>query len=111
MLRPDNLLAQCEPHSQDWYARVLILALLFCVHGLVLSVGAYAVLRLTLVRKGVLRRLVEVTSVVVVALAVGFCMTIADPVLNYVVAVSCSGLSSTLMPSSPGRQEIASTIM
>jgi hypothetical protein len=89
-----NLLAQCEAQSQDWYARVLILALLFSMHCMVLSAGAYAILRLSPVGKGTLKRLAEVATVVVVALAVGFCVAIVDPVLNYLVAVSCTALEA-----------------
>ncbi len=93
-----NLLATCEVHSQDWYARILVLALLFSLHCLVLSAGAYVVIKLSHVRSGVIKRLTEITVVVVVALAVGFCMAIVDPVLNYLVAVSCTSFEVCSRP-------------
>ncbi|MEZ5460781.1 hypothetical protein [Dokdonella sp.] len=85
-----NLLAHCEAQSQDSYARMLILALLFCIHCLVLSAGAYVVLRLGRVGKGILQRIAGVVGVVAAAFAVGFCMAIADPVLHYFVVASCA---------------------
>ena len=93
-----NLLATCELHSQDWYARILVLVLLFSLHCLVLSAGAYAVLKLSRVGEGVIKRLAEIVVVIAVALAVGFCMAIVDPVLNYLVAVSCASLEVCSRP-------------
>jgi hypothetical protein len=93
-----NLLATCELHSQDWYGRVLVLALLFSLNCLVLSAGAYAVLKLSHLGRGVFKRLAEVVLVIVVALAVGFCMAIVDPVLNYLVALSCASLEVCSRP-------------
>ena len=89
-----SLLAQCEAQSQDWYARVLVLALLFSMHCIILSAGVYAILRLSPVGNGALKRLAQVATVVIVALAVGFSMAIVDPVLNYLVAVSCTALEA-----------------
>lgn len=93
-----NFLSQCDVHSRDWYARMLVLALLFSLHCLALSAGAYAVLRLSYVAQGAIKRFAEITGVVAVALAVGFCMSIVDPVLNYLVALLCSALEDCSRP-------------
>jgi hypothetical protein len=89
-----HLLAQCEAGSQDRHARLLILSLLFVMHSLVLSAGAYAVLTFRWVGRGLLLRMGEVAVVLVVALAVGFCMAIVDPVLSYLLASTCSALQA-----------------
>ena len=96
-----NLLANCEVHSQDWYARTLVLALLFSLHSLVLWAGACAVLKLSHAGKGAVKRFAEIAGVIVVALAVGFCMAIVDPVLNYLVALACSTLEVCSRPGFP----------
>ena len=93
-----HLLAACEVHSQDWYARLLILSMLFCIHGLVLSAGALLVLKFTGVSRGILWRFVDVSITVSLALAVGLGTAIADPVLNFLVAVGCKGLGSCVEP-------------
>jgi len=93
-----NLLAQCEVQGQDWYAWILVLAVLFSMYCLVLSAGAYAVLQLRVGGKSALKRFSEIAVVMLVALAVGFCIAIADPVLNYLVAASCSALQLCSQP-------------
>jgi hypothetical protein len=93
-----TLLEQCEPQSLDWYARMLVLAALFSMHSLVLSAGAYSVLLLGDIGEGFLKRTAEIAYVVLIAVAVGFLMAIADPILNYLVAASCSALDACIQP-------------
>lgn len=93
-----NLLAACEVQSQDWYARLLLLAVLFCMHSVVLSVGALLVLKYTSPSRGSLWRMLEIALTVSLALLVGLGMAIADPVLNFFVAIGCTGLGSCVEP-------------
>lgn len=93
-----NLLATCEVQSQDGYARLLILSVLFGMHGMILSVGALLVLKYTRSGRGALWRVLEIAITVSLALVVGLGMAIADPVLNFVVAIGCTALVSCVEP-------------
>jgi hypothetical protein len=94
----DNLLAHCEAHSQDWYARVLLLAVLFVLHSTVLTAAGYAVLKLSLASKQLLKRLAEIGIAAAIALAVGFLMAIADPVMYYALSVLCAFMDACHQP-------------
>ncbi len=94
----ENLLAQCEPQSQDWYARVLLLALLFALHSTVLTAAGYLVLKLSLASKQLLKRLAEIGVAAAIALAVGFLMAVADPMLHYALSALCSFLDACQQP-------------
>jgi hypothetical protein len=93
-----NLLEQCEVQSQAWYARLLILALLFVLHGWILSAGAITVTRLDPFAQGLLKRLAALAGVVAVAVMVGFSMNIVDPVLSFLIAAPCSALEACIQP-------------
>jgi hypothetical protein len=94
----ENLLAQCEPQSQDWFARVLLLAVLFALHSAVLSAAGYLVLKFSLASKQLLKRLAEIGVAVAIALAVGFCMAVADPMLYYALSALCSFMDACQQP-------------
>jgi hypothetical protein len=93
-----NLLAQCEAQSQDWYARVALLAVLFLLHSTVLAAAGYLVLKLSLASKQLLKRLAEIGFAAAIALAVGFLMAIADPALYYALSALCAFMDDCQQP-------------
>jgi hypothetical protein len=88
-----NLLVGCEVQSPQWYARLVVLAMLFLTYAAILAAGAAPILLYTGRSRKVLRRLIDIAVAIVVALAVAMALLIADPLLSYAASSVCSLLS------------------
>ena len=94
-----NLLSTCVADSQDWYARLALLSILFVMHSFFLLTGAYLVLKLRLPGNGILKSIIELVFIFVVAYAVSFCMFIIDNAFSYLISTICNILQSCSQPS------------
>ena len=93
------LLSSCVFDSQDWFARLALLIVLFVMHSFFLLTGFYLVLILRLPGNGILKSIIELFIIFVVAYAISLCIFIIDNAFSYLISTVCNIFQSCSQPS------------